>query len=42
MRRYVESGVRSGEVRGTPTVFIDGRLHDGRYGAADLLAALSA
>jgi protein-disulfide isomerase len=40
VRRDVESGIASGEVRGTPTLFIDGVVHDGGYDAASLLAAL--
>jgi protein-disulfide isomerase len=38
--RDVESGRASGEVRGTPTLFIDGVLHRGAYDAATLLEAL--
>ncbi len=38
IRRDVESGLASGEVRGTPTLFIDGVLHEGSYDAASLLA----
>jgi protein-disulfide isomerase len=38
--RDVESGTASGEVRGTPTVFIDGVLHRGAHDAAGLLEAL--
>ena len=40
--RDVESGLASGQVRGTPTLFIDGILHQGGYDAASLLAALPA
>jgi protein-disulfide isomerase len=40
IRRDVESGIASGEVRGTPTLFIDGRVHLGGYDAATLLEAL--
>jgi protein-disulfide isomerase len=36
--RDVESGLASGQVMGTPTLFIDGVLHPGGYGAAELLA----
>jgi protein-disulfide isomerase len=36
----VRSGVASGEVQGTPTLFIDGAVHRGGYDAAGLLAAL--
>jgi protein-disulfide isomerase len=39
--RDVESGERSGEVRGTPTLFIDGVVHRGSYDAASLLEALT-
>ncbi len=35
--RDVASGNASGEVLGTPTLFIDGRLHRGSYDAATLL-----
>ena len=41
IRRHVESGLASGEVRGTPTLFIDGVVHRGRYDAATLLEALA-
>jgi protein-disulfide isomerase len=41
IRRDVESGIRSGEVQGTPTLFIDGVVHRGDYDAATLLEALS-
>jgi protein-disulfide isomerase len=41
IRRDVESGIASGEVRGTPTLFIDGAVHRGRYDAAGLLGALA-
>jgi formate-nitrite transporter family protein len=41
IRRDVESGLVSGEVRGTPTVFIDGVVHSGGYDAATLLEALA-
>jgi protein-disulfide isomerase len=37
IRRDVESGIASGEVRGTPTLFIDGVVHRGGYDAATLL-----
>ena len=39
--RDVESGLASGEVRGTPTLFIDGVVHLGGYDAATLLKALA-
>ncbi len=42
VRRDVDSGVASGEVRGTPTLFIDGVVHRGPYDAASLLDALVA
>jgi protein-disulfide isomerase len=38
--RDVRSGIDSGEVLGTPTLFIDGQLHQGGYDAASLLAAV--
>jgi protein-disulfide isomerase len=37
----VRSGLASGEVRGTPTLFIDGRLHRGGSDADSLLAAIA-
>jgi protein-disulfide isomerase len=40
IRRDVESGIEL-DVRGTPTLFIDGELRDGNYDSASLLAALS-
>jgi protein-disulfide isomerase len=40
--RDVESAMASGQVRGTPTLFIDGRLHEGGYDEPELLRALSA
>jgi protein-disulfide isomerase len=39
--RDVESGIASGQVRGTPTLFIDGIVHRGDYDAAGLLEALA-
>jgi protein-disulfide isomerase len=39
--RDVQSGVASGEVNGTPTLFIDGFVHNGDYDAATLLEALA-
>lgn len=39
--RDITSGSASGEVRGTPTLFIDGVVHRGGYGAATLLQALA-
>jgi protein-disulfide isomerase len=41
IRRDVDSGIASGEVRGTPTLFIDGVVHRGGYDAAALLKALA-
>jgi protein-disulfide isomerase len=41
IRRDVESGLASGEVRGTPTLFIDGVVHRGGYDAATLVEALA-
>ena len=40
IRRDVETGLASREVRGTPTLFIDGVLYVGRYDAAALKEAL--
>jgi protein-disulfide isomerase len=39
--RDVESAVATGEVHGTPTLFIDGVLHAGAYDASSLLEALA-
>ena len=39
--RDVESGLASGEVRGTPTLFIDGVVHLGGYDAPTLMEALA-
>jgi protein-disulfide isomerase len=41
VRRDVDSGDATGEVLGTPTIFIDGVVHRGGYGAAELLEALT-
>jgi len=41
IRRDVESGLASGEVRGTPTLFIDGVVHRGPYDADSLLEEVS-
>lgn len=41
VRRDVRSGLASGEVRGTPTLFIDGVLHRGGYDEEALLEALT-
>ena len=35
-----ESGIASGEARGTPTLFIDGVVHRGGYDASALWEAL--
>jgi protein-disulfide isomerase len=42
IRRDVESGIATGEVRGTPTLFIDGQVHRGSYDADTLLEAIGA
>jgi protein-disulfide isomerase len=39
--RDVETGLASGEVRGTPTLFIDGVVHRGAHDAVSLLEALA-
>ena len=41
IRRDVESGLASGEVLGTPTLFIDGVVHRGPYDADALLEEVS-
>ena len=41
VRRDVESGLATGAVRGTPTLFIDGVVHLGSYDAPALLEALA-
>ena len=41
IRRDVESGIASGEVQGTPTLFIDGVVHVGGYDATTLMEALT-
>jgi protein-disulfide isomerase len=41
VRRDVESGEASGEVTGTPTLFIDGLVHHGAFDADALLEALA-
>jgi hypothetical protein len=41
IRRDVGSGIASGEVRGTATLFIDGVLYLGDYDAAALIEALA-
>jgi protein-disulfide isomerase len=40
IERDVESGLASGQVFGTPTLFIDGVVHRGRYEAARLQRAV--
>jgi protein-disulfide isomerase len=42
IRRDVESGIATGEVHGTPTLFIDGEVHRGSYDATALLEAIGA
>jgi protein-disulfide isomerase len=41
VRRDVESGTASGEVQGTPTLFVDGVVHRDGYDVATLLNALA-
>jgi protein-disulfide isomerase len=41
VRRDVESGIATGEVQGTPTLFIDGVVHRGPYDVSSLMEALS-
>jgi protein-disulfide isomerase len=41
IRRDVKSGVDSGEVRGTPTLFVNGSVYRGSYDAATLVEVLS-
>jgi protein-disulfide isomerase len=41
IRRDVASGDATGEVEGTPTLFINGVVHRGDYDAASLLAAIT-
>jgi protein-disulfide isomerase len=41
VRRDMQSGMASGEVRGTPTLFIDGVVYRGGYDAATLSEALA-
>ena len=40
IRRDVVSGLATGEVRGTPTLFVDGVVHAGGYDAASLAEAV--
>ena len=42
IQRDVDSGLASGEVWGTPTLFIDGALHRGGYDVSSLRDALAA
>src|SRR5579864_1899006 len=41
VRHDVRGAIASGEVHGTPTLFIDGALHSGGYDAETLLEALT-
>ena len=41
IRRDVESGLATGQVLGTPTLFLDGAVHRGGYDPPTLLAALA-
>ena len=41
IRRHVESGPASGQVLGTPTLFIDGTVHRGGYDPPTLVAELA-
>ena len=41
IQRDVDSGLASGQVLGTPTLFIDGVVHRGSYDAATLLRTLA-
>lgn len=41
IQRDVASGLASGQVQGTPTLFIDGIVHTGGYDAATLIRALT-
>jgi protein-disulfide isomerase len=41
IREDVDAGLATGQVRGTPTLFIDGVLHDDAYDARTLMAALA-
>lgn len=42
VQRDVDGGIATGQVRGTPTIFIDGHLHRGRYDAATLIEVIQA
>jgi protein-disulfide isomerase len=41
VERDMRSGLETGQVTGTPTLFIDGVVHRGSYKAAALLEALA-
>jgi protein-disulfide isomerase len=41
IRRDVEGGLATGEVRGTPTLFVNGSVYRGAYDAATLIEVLS-
>ena len=41
IQRDIDSGLASGQVLGTPTLFIDGAVHRGGYDPPTLLAALA-
>jgi protein-disulfide isomerase len=41
LRRDVESGLATGEVKGTPTLFVNGSVYRGPYDAATLVEVLS-
>jgi protein-disulfide isomerase len=41
VRRDVESGIATGQVQGTPTLFVDGVLHRRGYDAASLVDAIA-
>jgi predicted DsbA family dithiol-disulfide isomerase len=41
IRRDVDSGMASGEIQGTPTLFIDGVVHLGGYDAVTLMEVLA-
>jgi protein-disulfide isomerase len=41
IRRDVDSGLATGEVQGTPTLFIDGVVHRGGYDADSLMEVLA-
>jgi protein-disulfide isomerase len=42
IRRDVRSGIQSGQVTGTPTLFIEGVLYGGKYDAGKISRALAA